>query len=390
MPQLDRLFDSETSDAATRCRVAWMVGRIGSPAAQRHLFARLGAHGLDERLAVARALGFAAFTADATQTGAVWAEIETQRDIAALLEAGAALAGTDERIDLLRSACREARARERERLFLLLAMVLPRERIVQVAWRHARGAEEERAYALEVLDTLLPALRKTVVLAMLDAAPKADSATLVQNGTLEAFMARLDSPLPASAWIYCCALVAGQSSGALPPDSTLRRWAAAPEAVLAATARANLELTQPGDTRMLTIEKVMMLRSVPLFAGVPNQFLADIAEVLGERETEAGEVVIREGEKGDQLYVIAQGAFEVAHRGRLVARLGPRQVFGELAVLDPEPRAATVTSTGEGLLFSLDHEHLDDLMAGNMEIAHGFIRMLCRRIRETNEAATSG
>lgn len=136
---------------------------------------------------------------------------------------------------------------------------------------------------------------------------------------------------------------------------------------------------------MLAIEKVMILRSVALFSGLPNQFLADIAEVLGEREVEQGEVVIREGEMGDQVFVIARGRFDVTHSGRRVATLGPREVFGELAVLDPEPRAATVTAASEGLLFSLDHEHLDDLMAGSMEIAHGLIRMLCRRIRETNE-----
>src|SRR5690606_23291500 len=124
------------------------------------------------------------------------------------------------------------------------------------------------------------------------------------------------------------------------------------------------------------IEKVMILRSVPLFSGVPGRFLADIAEVLGKREVGPGEIVIREGEMGDQLYVIVHGSFDVTRNGRSIARLRPRQVFGELAVLDPEPRAATVTAEGEGLLFTLDHEHLDDLMAGSMEIAHGFIRML--------------
>lgn len=384
LPRLAELFDDAACDTGTRARVAWLLGRIGSTAALDLLWERLAAHGLEERLAVAQALGFARQSANEERAQAVWSEIEAARDIAAQLEAGAALAGGSERLEMLRTACREARSRERDRLFLLLAMVLPRDKVLQVAWRHARGVEEERAYALEVLDTLLPARRRSGVLRLLDAAAERTGAP----ASLDEFLARLDDATPCNAWVRCCALFAGMETGVLPPEPTMRRWSGSPEPALSATAHAALEPNSEGAARMLNIEKVMILRSVPIFSGVPNQFLADIADVLGEQEVEPGETVIREGEKGDRLYVIVNGSFEVSRKGRALTRLGPREVFGELAVLDPEPRAATVTAATEGLLFSLDHEHLDDLMAGSMEIAHGFIRMLCRRIRESNERAT--
>jgi CRP-like cAMP-binding protein/HEAT repeat protein len=354
LPQLIKLFDEERSDAGTRARIAWTLGRIGSPAALKALFDRLDRHGLDERLHVARALGHAKFLADPPQGRRVWAEIEAAQAVADLLETGVAVEGRDERVMLLRTTCHEAMVRERERLFLLLAMVLPRERVLQVAWRHGRASEELRAYAMELLDTLLPPRYKPLVLRLLGETPAARAAAAI---TADAFNDRIRSEIPINAWIRSCAIYAAQND------------------------EEGLE--------MLTIERVMILRSVELFSDVPSQFLVDIAEVVGEHEIARGETVIREGEMGDKLYVVVHGTFEVTRGGQPIAVVGPRQVFGELAALDPEPRAATVTAATDGLLFSLEFEQIDELMAGSMEIAHGFIRMLCRRVRDTNARVTA-
>jgi len=199
--------------------------------------------------------------------------------------------------------------------------------------------------------------------------------------TVEAFIGRVGSKVPVNAWIRSCALYAATAVTAS-LDAMLRRSSGLPASSLPNAPSPMLDESAQGEIEMLTVERVMILRSVALFSGVPSQFLVDIAEALGEVEIEQGETVIREGDMGDKLYVIVHGSFEITRGGRAIATLGARQVFGELAVLDPEPRAATVTALTDGLLFSLDHEQLDDLMAGSIEIAHGFIRMLCRRVRE--------
>jgi len=139
---------------------------------------------------------------------------------------------------------------------------------------------------------------------------------------------------------------------------------------------------------MLTIEKVMLLKSVSIFSGVPEEMLVALAETARERECVDGEPIFAEGEEGTCLYVIAHGAVRI-HRGEtLIARLAARQVFGELAALDPEPRsaAATAQDAGDGagiLLFEIGNEALYELLADHAEVARGVIAVLCRRLRDS-------
>jgi CRP/FNR family cyclic AMP-dependent transcriptional regulator len=101
--------------------------------------------------------------------------------------------------------------------------------------------------------------------------------------------------------------------------------------------------------------------------------------------------IIREGEIGDRLYVVVKGDYEVLKGGQVVATLVERSVFGEMALLDPEVRSATVRATREGLLLSLDHSTLEELMEGDVDLAQAFLKMLCGRLRDANRklAATS-
>ena len=62
--------------------------------------------------------------------------------------------------------------------------------------------------------------------------------------------------------------------------------------------------------------------------------------------------------------------------------LKSKSVFGELAVLDPEPRSASVTAISDAHLLRLDREAFLELMAGNMEVVRGVLSVLCDRIRE--------
>jgi len=92
---------------------------------------------------------------------------------------------------------------------------------------------------------------------------------------------------------------------------------------------------------LLAVERVALLRHVDLFAQTPGRVLAGIAHVLEEVEFPEDTVLMETGALEDWLFVIVEGDVEVVREDRRV-RMGPGSVVGEMAVLDPQPRSATV------------------------------------------------
>jgi CRP/FNR family transcriptional regulator, cyclic AMP receptor protein len=132
---------------------------------------------------------------------------------------------------------------------------------------------------------------------------------------------------------------------------------------------------------LLTIERVALLRQVDLFANTPDRVLAGVAQVLEEAEYAAGDVVIEDGAVEDWLFIVVDGELEVIRADRrIVVPVGG--VVGELAVLDPQPRTATVVARTPALLFRLRKPAFDEAMATRPEIARGVVHELVRRLRE--------
>lgn len=114
-----------------------------------------------------------------------------------------------------------------------------------------------------------------------------------------------------------------------------------------------LERTTP-----LRLAEVELLKRVPMFRRLSPLVLETLAGGLAPVMVD-GATVIREGDPGDSLYVIAEGEFVVEKSGKELSRLGPGDVFGEIALLYDLPRTATVRSVGFGRLYSLgDREFL--------------------------------
>mgnify|MGYP001353018282 CR=1 FL=1 len=110
-----------------------------------------------------------------------------------------------------------------------------------------------------------------------------------------------------------------------------------------------------------------------------NTASLDLAE---EVRFKAGDTIFSKGDSGESLYVIVQGEVNVHDGGLDLKRLKDKSVFGELAVLDPEPRSASVTAITDTHLLRLDSEAFLELMSGNMEVVRGVLSVLCDRIRE--------
>jgi CRP-like cAMP-binding protein len=134
---------------------------------------------------------------------------------------------------------------------------------------------------------------------------------------------------------------------------------------------------------LLTLEKVAILQSVNIFSQTPAAVLASVAAIAEVVDIEAGQTFIHEGDLADSLYVIVEGEVRVHSGDKAILTLGPGKSVGELAVLDPEPRVASVTAISPTRLFRIAGDAFAEVMADRPEIASGIIRALCQRIRLT-------
>lgn len=126
-----------------------------------------------------------------------------------------------------------------------------------------------------------------------------------------------------------------------------------------------LERTTPS-----RLGEIDLLRRVPMFARLSPLVLETLAGDLVPEEVDGGGTVVREGDPGDSLYLIAEGEFIVEKSGKQLARLGPADVFGEIAVLYDVARTATVRSLGSGRVYILGgQQFLRAMGAGDAKLA---------------------
>jgi CRP-like cAMP-binding protein len=133
-----------------------------------------------------------------------------------------------------------------------------------------------------------------------------------------------------------------------------------------------------------------LLARVPLFADLAPEELARVADVAVPRRFGADEVVFREGDSSNTCYVIRSGharAIRENSDGRAItlARFGPGDIFGELAMLDDESRSATVETLEQTEAIAILGPDMRRLLREHPDIAVKLIASLGRRLRETNE-----
>jgi len=132
---------------------------------------------------------------------------------------------------------------------------------------------------------------------------------------------------------------------------------------------------------LLTIERVAILHKVALFADVPGHQLVPVARLLEEVRVDAGVTVIEQGAVENWLFVIADGVVRVHVGSHTLCETGPGEVVGELAVLAPAPRSASVTAVEPTLLLRLRSEPFDELLEDHPEIARAVMSALARMLQ---------
>jgi CRP-like cAMP-binding protein len=132
-----------------------------------------------------------------------------------------------------------------------------------------------------------------------------------------------------------------------------------------------------------------MLRNVPLFKGLSQKQLEQVARLVDEVEAPAGKRLATAGETGHELFIIMDGQARVQiPKGRTV-RLGPGEFFGEMSLVDGGPRSATVEATTPMKLLVVGHREFWQLLDEAPSLNAKVMRTLAGRLRDAEGGATA-
>ena len=141
-------------------------------------------------------------------------------------------------------------------------------------------------------------------------------------------------------------------------------------------------------------EALDSLRSIPLFSGVSDEDLVSVASLLIERRFPNNKTIVEEGLPGDYMYVIREGRVKVTKlsgdgREKILSILEPGDFFGEMSLLDREPRSASVKALSETRILALARNDFLNLLRKSSDLAMAVIQELTRRVRAIDEQASS-
>lgn len=387
-------------------RLIRIAGRIGGERAIELLFPLIAvpdAHMRTQALAGLSACGFVA----GTRSPAVRQQIAVE-----LGRAGAALKlqtdlGSHEPFVALTEALEDSVRGSAERVLYLLSFLYDSAAMLRVRDALRSGSERSRAYALELLETLLPTETRSPVLSLVrhlspgiaprDVEGQAGRMVSAEDTLLAILSDRSGAYEP---WVVACALytvgllradrcrhaVAHAIDSA---DSLVREMACWALTRIEPGSRAPLDsslYSGGGHGAMLsTIEKAIILKTAGIFAETPDSLLAEVAAVVEEVEIPAGCPIVEKGEPGDGMYILVSGKVRVHDGDYTLSELGPRAVFGEMAVLTREPRSASVTALDDAYLLRLPQEPFYEIMADRADVARAIIHVISERLRVRSE-----
>lgn len=135
-----------------------------------------------------------------------------------------------------------------------------------------------------------------------------------------------------------------------------------------------------------TRDRVAYLRAVPVFSALDDDELALVDRLAEKLDVPAGHVLMTEGEVGREFYVLLDGTADVVRGTATVATLGPGDHVGELALLDPQPRNATVTMTSDGEVLAVTQREFWQLLNDVPLLSRKVLQVLARRLHAADRS----
>ncbi len=260
---------------------------------------------------------------------------------------------------------------------------------VRVAIENLRSREaSQRANALEVLESIGEVEIIRPLLALWESG-ESTSVPLPEHWLLEL----LHDPY---SWLRACAVLVAAGSkdqgiifalqilSQSDPDSIVRDVA---------------EKALLGDRLMDTLatiplmERILFLRRVPIFADLSPADLKQVAAITAEAVFADGDILAHQGESGDEMYIVVSGVVSVMmtsgdqKEAREVARRSSGDYVGEMAIINREPRIATLVASGTVRTLCIEQKKFEGILRERPEISLAMMRVLCRRLKEANDQA---
>jgi uncharacterized membrane protein len=140
---------------------------------------------------------------------------------------------------------------------------------------------------------------------------------------------------------------------------------------------------------MVDLDATPLLRSIPLFEGLTDEDLDELARALQPRRFAAGTMIFEQGDSGTSMYIVESGDCNIHLPGDASRRISLKDIsrgeyFGELALFDEMPRSASVLATTDSVLLELQRSTLEGFLGRRPQVALAILRTMSARLRETN------
>lgn len=126
--------------------------------------------------------------------------------------------------------------------------------------------------------------------------------------------------------------------------------------------------------------KIELMKSVPLFARCSKRELTEVASIADELDLDAGSTLTKQGARGQEFVVIAEGAADVVRNGKKVNTLGSGDFLGEIALITAQPRTATVKTTAPTRILVISASDFRRLLRRTPSIQEKVLAALAERL----------
>jgi HEAT repeat protein len=378
-------------DASVRAALAEALGAIGEPAVEPLLAALSVPAAEDGALAALEGLPLQkagekilAYTQAAAQAALCY-----HRLAQGLVQAYALTASGDGPVQLLEDSLRERAYRSGINALRALGLMTQREAIAAAIENLRSRQASQRANALETLEALG---EREIIQPLLSVWESGEAAPpLLPKGWLHDL---LDDPDP---WLRACAILVSARVEKTGQDEKISQLSRTEEDEFVRALAVNV-LTGGAAVDTLatlsTMERIMFLRRVPLFAELSPADLKQVAAIAREVLFTDGQVMARQHELGTEMFLIISGEVRVlmeteGQKGaRQVARRGRGECVGEMSIISQEPRIATLVADGQVRTLCISQKQFEGILRERPETGLALLRTLCQRLKEANERVT--
>ena len=238
-----------------------------------------------------------------------------------------------------------------------------------------------RAAALEALDTIGDKEFAGAIVSLLEEEPTPSDisdviAVLLKN---------------ADPWLRVLAVSSTSELGLREFIPLLRQLDSGPDLFLGeAAAQA---LSQFGEEKQMDtlktvsiLERILLLREIPIFAGLSSEDLKHVAEIAHEEWYPQNTDIFHQGDEGSMMFVIVDGRLQVVRnmdgKNQVLAERGPGDFVGEMAIIESAPRSATLHTLSEVRVLAIDDETFKGILRERPDVSFAVLRNISRRLRE--------